>query len=97
MNNTTHPFILELQKKQKLSKEITPLWKVNDEVRVLKNMDINVGAVKDFLGKLCTVKRVDVRYGIMSDPRVEYIVQLGNREEPFWEDELDKRIKSKTK
>lgn len=73
---------------------IIPKWEVGDKVRVLKNLDINVSEVIDFLGKFCIVISVNKRAGIFTPSQIEYQLKLGDRTEPFNEDELDARIKS---
>lgn len=77
------------------AKNLSERWVKGDRVRVLKNLDENITEVKDYLGKVCevvkTVRHVPV-FG--NQPKVEYQLKLGDRIEPFWEEELDARFKS---
>ena len=50
--------------------------------------------LKNFLGSVCVVEYTNKHVGIFSEPKYEYVLRLGNRLEPFWEDELDTRFKS---
>ncbi len=88
--------LLDNYNKNKLKAQtLIERWKKGDKVRVLKNLDVNVCNVQEYLGKVCiveeTIKHVPI-FG--SEPRIEYRLRLGNRLEPFWEEELDKRFKS---
>jgi hypothetical protein len=47
------------------------------------------------LGQKCIVESVEVKYGMINGPRVEYLLRLGSNLEPFWEDELDYRFKKR--
>jgi len=79
------------------SKSLTPTWKKGDKVRVLKSLDINTTNIKDYLGEVCTVMEVNKYIGIFTDPKIEYILELNGRLEPFFDEELDMRFKPKTK
>ena len=76
------------------AKTLTERWVEGDKVRVLKNLDINISAVKDYLGKICVVEKTVKHIPIFNSPKIEYQLRLGDRLEPFWEDELDARFKS---
>lgn len=69
-------------------------WVKGDKVRVLKSLDINVCNVKEYLGKVCIVEETIKHVPIFNKPKIEYRLRLGDRLEPFWEDELDARFKS---
>ena len=88
--------LLDNYNKNKLKAQtLVERWKKGDKVRVLKNLDVNITNVKEYLGKVCvvenTIKHVPT-FG--SEPKIEYVLRLGNRLEPFWEEELDGRFKS---
>lgn len=72
-----------VQENLKLAKNLNPIYKIGDKVRVLKSLEINVSAVQDFLGSVCTVEEVNIHSGAFSRPKIEYLLSLGNKIEPF--------------
>ena len=84
-----------LKENQLKAASIKPKYSVGDTVRVLSTLDENVCAVGEFLGQKCKVEQARVIAGIVGEPRIEYQLRLGSRLEPFYEYELDMRIKSK--
>lgn len=72
-------------------------WVKADKVRVLKNLDVNIFNVQEYLGEVCIVEETIKHVPIFGKPKIEYMLRLGSRLEPFWEDELDARFKSNCK
>lgn len=64
-------------------------FKQGQKVRIKSSLTVNVDGVEDILGKVGTVD--EVRMVGMLFPKVEYRVRVGNRVEPFYDDELDMR------
>lgn len=73
------------------------IYKIGDTIRIKKGLNENIGNIKEFLGKKCIIKEINVLTGFISDPKIEYVVEYNNRLEPFWEYELDIRYKPQTK
>lgn len=88
---------INYEKNLEEAKTLVKKWDVGDEVRVLKNLNENISNVKEFLGKVCVVEEVNIMVGLINRPKIEYILRLGDRLEPFWDYELDLRFKSRNK
>lgn len=98
MSTLEEKLLNNYKKNKEESLHLVPKWKEGDTVKVLKNMEINVTNVKDFLGEKCIVDKINIHVATFgSGARVEYMLKLGDRLEPFWEEELDQRYKSKIK
>lgn len=69
-------------------------WQKGDRVRVLKRLTDNVCNVQEYLGKICIVEETFKHVPVFNKPKIEYRLRLGDRVEPFWEEELDGRFKS---
>ncbi len=95
MGDIFQALIKELDKNKELAKDVVAFWGVGDIVRVPKSNTVNMSAVKHYLGKKCVVENVEIHYGILNKPRVEYFLRLGSSLEPFWEDELDYRFRKR--
>jgi hypothetical protein len=83
-----------LAENKEKAKNMTPRWSKGDKVRVLKNLHVNIHNCLDYLGQICTIESVVLRVGFAREPFYEYKIKLGERIEPFFEDELDQRYKS---
>lgn len=90
-------FLDEIEKNRLAALLVKPRWSKGDKVRVLKNLTENTCNVSEFLGEKCVVEDVNTLYGIFNGPRVEYLLRLNNRIEPFFEYELDARLKRTSK
>lgn len=82
------------RKNQELAKDLKKRWVKGDSVRVLKSLECNTYYVMEYLGQVCKVEYTRKHVGIFNKPKIEYILRLGDRLEPFWEEELDGRFKS---
>lgn len=64
-------------------------FKQGQKVRIKASLTVDTFGIEDVLGKVGTVAQVQV-VG-MFFPKVQYMVRVGTRVEPFYEDELDMR------
>jgi len=93
-NESATPSLRQQLEAQAAKPGPTPLFRVGDTVRILSSLQSNVHAIMDLLGKKGTV--VSSRVTWLSK-RVCYDVQVGDRIEPFEQDELDWRYVRKSK